>query len=339
MPQSSNVKVYKYKNIAAALAAVLIVLVAVSTSCSARIAEKRNEKASDESSIAADSGSEAEVPEDTLRLTKNYKYVEYKNGTTFNNGLLCTVDKNHSFSGSIMNSDALYGYMFDKNGNQVMSASTTILEGDVKMLKSFNQLCCDFGKKTGLYTLMVNTIQPEQGGEDPRYDEASMGTCLDLMIYDQARGIFDSFTTEGDYAWIAQNCYKYGFVLRGDSRLRYIGYAPAAYIKSENDKGGYDLERFLTDVKGYSFEKPLVFTDENNNDFAFYFVAVDGSNSTTNIPVPLRDDDSEFDYEISGNNDDGYIVCVDLFGNAAFDDYYESHAEESGNDDNVMIIE
>lgn len=316
MPQSTGLRVYKYKNIAAALAILLIIMVAINTSCNSHITNKRSEKKTDANSLSSEGDITADDGSDGLHFTKNYKYEELRNGDSLGNGKLCIINSEHPFTGSVTNTDTLYGYMFDPQGTMIMSASMTDISGDVSMLRNFNELCCDFGKKTGLYTLMVNTIMPDPTAGDPKLSEASLGTCLDLMIYDQAIGVFDAFKTEGDYEWIKYNCYKYGFVIRGESMLRYVGRPVSAYICEQSIEGPYDLDKFEEDIKNYTFEEPLLFTDEDSCQYAFYFVPVDGTNTVTKVPVPLREDDSEYSYEISGNNVDGFIVCVDLIGSA-----------------------
>lgn len=315
MPQSTGVRVYKYKNIAAALAVLLLIMVSINTSCNSHISKKRSENRSAETSAAEDAESSADDEGDTLRLTKNYKYDEVRNGSSLNSGKLCIVSSEHPFTGTVSNTDTLYGYMFDQQGNMCMSASMTDIQGDISTLKNLNAMCCDFGKKTGLYTLMVNSLLPPSDNQ-AKFNEASLGTCVDLMIYDQAIGVFDVFKPEGDYEWIKNNCYKYGFVLRGNNVLRYVGRPVAAYICEQSITAPYDLDTFEQDIKNYTIEKPLLFTDEDSCEYAFYFVPTDGGNTVTNIPVPLREDDSEYGYEVSGNNADGYIVCVDLIGSA-----------------------
>ena len=63
-------------------------------------------------------------------------------------------------------------------------------------------------------------------------------------------------------------------------------------------------------------EKPLTFTAFDDTEYSVYYVAAD-KGSTTNVPVPLDDSNNERPNTISGNNVDGYIVCVNMTENAA----------------------
>ena len=44
------------------------------------------------------------------------------------------------------------------------------------------------------------------------------------------------------------------------------------------------------------------------------------SEKTTNCPVPLNENDEEYEYEISGDNIGGYAVCVKLVSSEEKDD-------------------
>lgn len=54
----------------------------------------------------------------------------------------------------------------------------------------------------------------------------------------------------------------------------------------------------------------------SRSEYSVYYVAAD-KGSTTNVPVPLDDSNNERPNTISGNNVDGYIVCVNMTENAA----------------------
>lgn len=331
MSESNRIKRYKYKNIAAGLAVLLLALVALSTSCSPKASKKSDvstdadtvETTADESTEKSNSGNS--------RLTKNYKFLELQNGTSLNNGWLVQVDASHPFTGQIAAPEALYAFMFDASGEQVLYAGYPSDEAAPEMLKSLNQMASDFVKETKLNTLMVSSMVPEDGSQ--KTDEAFIGSCVDMMLYDPSTGGFGPFSTEDKYAWLPENCYKYGFVMRGESRFRYIGKEAAACLKYMNSgEGTADLEKLWNDIKNYSFESPMYFALDNGAEFAGYFIPQQQDGITTKIPVPTRDDGSEYEHMISGNNTDGYIVFVDLSDNAAFDSYYEQSTESKAPD-------
>jgi D-alanyl-D-alanine carboxypeptidase len=307
MSNLNRIKVYKYKNIAAALAVMLLSLVALSTSCG-KSASDKNAK-SKKSDIAESSVVVTEDKDSGKgRLTKNYKYKEMK---SVGEGLLVQVDSAHPFTGTLGETEALYPYLFTKDGIMLMAAGYPSDEARADMLRQLNNLAVDFKGYCGLDTLMITSLIPDDENA-AKTDEAYIGSCADLMI--NVDGEYKEFTGTEDYAWIPNNCYKYGFVMRGTNRLRYIGKEAAACIRDMGlADGPADFETLLTDIKEYSFEKPLYFTADNGVQYAGYFVPL-SDEATTSIPIPTRSDESELNHFISGNNVDGYIVFVDLSG-------------------------
>ena len=310
MSETTTIKVYKYKNIAAALAVLLLIMVWLSTSFGAKISRKREEKAN--KAVTADSSSaESAETDNGKRLTKSYAYKEFQNGISLNNGLLLQVSSEHPFTGQLTNGEALYSFMFDENGEQVLSASYPSDEGDPNMLKALNFMAADFAKSSGLHTLMVSSMIPEDTAS--KTDESFIGSSVELMIYDSINGTFDNFTGEDEYVWIPNNCYKYGFVMRGTNKLRYIGREAAALIRflGASDSSA-DLEKLQTVIRDYTFEEPMYFSAEDGTEYAAYFVPVEEGTTTTSVPVPTRADESEYPSFISGNSVDGYIVIVNM---------------------------
>lgn len=309
MSDLNRIKVYKYKNIAAALAVMLLSLVALSTSCGNSASGKKvNSKNIDtaESSVVA----EEDKDSGKSRLTKSYRYKEMK---SVGEGLLVQVDSAHPFTGTLGEIEPLYPYLFAKDGKMLMSAAYPNDEALAEMLRQLNNLAVDFKGAYGLDTLMITSLMPDDGSS-VKTDEAFIGSCADLMI--NVNGEYKEFTGTEDYAWIPNNCYKYGFVMRGTNRLRYIGKEAASCIRDMGKADGpADLDTMLADIKDYTFEKPLYFTADNGVEYAGYFVPL-SDGATTSIPVPTRADESDYKTFISGNNVDGYIIFVDLSGEA-----------------------
>ncbi|MBP3269014.1 MAG: D-alanyl-D-alanine carboxypeptidase family protein, partial [Ruminococcus sp.] len=119
----------------------------------------------------------------------------------------------------------------------------------------------------------------------------------------------------GDYAWINENCYKYGFIERYKEdkteltqiqpepwHFRYVGLPHAYYITKNN----LCMEEYISMLSQYVYgEHHLEFTDENGNGYEVYYVPADMGADNTNIPVPAGKK-----YDISGNNIDGFIVTL-----------------------------
>lgn len=132
-----KVKRYKYKNIAAALAILLLIILGISTSCSSKAdsPKKISDSSSNSSAVKADSSSKKAVK----KLTGNYMYVTAKNKTDMVNGDLILVNGDHSFTGTVNNTDTVYSYLFDKNGSQIMSTSSTQLTAKKETFEAFGK--------------------------------------------------------------------------------------------------------------------------------------------------------------------------------------------------------
>ena len=151
---------------------------------------------------------------------------------------------------------------------------------------------------------------------------------------------------QGDYAWIDQNCWKYGIILRYPEdkteitqiqyepwHYRYVGVPHATYITENN----LALEEYIELLRNYTYEGEHLEIQYATNKCEVYFVPSDDANETTYIPVP-----SGKMYEISGNNVDGFIVTVypdidadvnPLSTESVSDTTEESYDEESSEDE------
>ena len=66
----------------------------------------------------------------------------------------------------------------------------------------------------------------------------------------------------------------------------------------------WTLTDYLDEIKSYTVNKPYVYQDGNSTYSVYYVPAAEAG--ATDVPVPLGGD-----YEISGNNTDGFIVLAD----------------------------
>lgn len=120
----------------------------------------------------------------------------------------------------------------------------------------------------------------------------------------------------GDFKWINENSYKYGFIVRYPEdkeditefryepwHFRYVGIPHANYMTKNN----LCLEEYidlLRESYPYSGEH-LEFSDSEGANYEVYFYPSDDAAEVTNVAVP-----SGYRYDISGNNVDGFIVTV-----------------------------
>ncbi len=118
----------------------------------------------------------------------------------------------------------------------------------------------------------------------------------------------------GDYAWLTENAYRYGFILRypsdkneitsvkDENHFRYVGYPHAEYIYKNN----LTLEEYISMLEKTNYNSPLSFTS-GNKDFFIYFSPADMSSSKTEIKVPQG-----YSYSCSGDNVSGFIITATL---------------------------
>ena len=143
------------------------------------------------------------------------------------------------------------------------------------------------------------------------FSEHQTGWCVDLDIDGEAE-----FDGTNEQSWILENCYKYGMVLRYPEdkteitgiqyepwHLRYVGLPHATIMTNE----GMTLEEYTDFLKAYPYDgSHLQITDYNGKIYEIFYYPMDGESDVTLVPIPVG-----LDYEICGNNIDGFIVTVD----------------------------
>lgn len=157
-------------------------------------------------------------------------------------------------------------------------------------------------------------ILDEKGPEiaaKPGYSEHETGYAFDFSEIEN----YD-YQGTGDFAWLNENCYKYGFIVRYSEdkkditkiaaepwHFRYVGIPHAYYIMKNN----LCLEEYTDLIREkYPYEgEHLIFSDDENRSYEVYFVPSDDGSEKTTVPVP-----SGKEYSISGNNIDGFVVTV-----------------------------
>lgn len=221
-----------------------------------------------------------------------------------------------------------------ENYNHTYQITDYAVEANRTTLEHMDDMFADFKAAVGENDLMISCDyrsmelqeqlyeeEIEEKGEEegskwvakPGYSEHQTGYAFDLTLRDED-GIITEFDGQGKYAWIAENCEKYGFIVRYPEEktditgiyhepwhLRYVGIAHACYIKENN----LCLEEYIDAVKSYDVQNPLEYQDCGMNRWCIYYVPAAGG--TTSISVP-----SDKEYEISGNNVDGFIVSVKM---------------------------
>jgi len=139
----------------------------------------------------------------------------------------------------------------------------------------------------------------------PGHSEHHTGLAFDFGII--SGGMVAAFNGTGNTSWFRRNSHEYGFILRylqGKTQItqtshepwhfRYVG-LPHSTIMFENN---WCLEEYIEMLRDYTFEEPFE-AELNDILYAIYFVP------GTEVKIPLN---SEF--ELSGNNIDGFIVTA-----------------------------
>lgn len=252
------------------------------------------------------------------------------------------VDNDKVYQGSliVVNNDTEYKWNDDglKSIIEVRDDDGTdcysVMDNNVKARKAAasaaNSMLKAFNKETGHTDIRIDSAYRSVSEQESIYDSADdkstaskpgysdyhTGYSIDLNIVDDEGNSLD-FDGTGDYEWFGNNSYKYGFVLRfpegkeditGQSyrpwHFRYVGKVHAAYMHEKN----LCLEEYVNELKSYPYDgNHFETTDSDGKRYEIYYFAADTSTAMTSVAVPAG-----YEYSISGNNSDGFIVTVSL---------------------------
>ncbi len=209
------------------------------------------------------------------------------------------------------------------------AADNTILLGDVT-IDALNLMFADFYAQTGKNDVMINSAhrtreqqqsildnkiqqlgKDQQIAQTPGNSEHHTGYGFDISIYPDGGVGARTFTGDGIYSWIYENCHKYGFILRypdGKTEItgiapeswhfRYVGVPHSAYIY-EHD---ITLEEYVSELRIYTENVPLTIDVSETESYSVYYVKK-GDTQITEFNVP-----KETEYFISGDNVGGFVV-------------------------------
>lgn len=263
---------------------------------------------------------------------------------TLDKGNLILVNYEHAYADTdTISPTVLYGKKSDTY--QVSSTNISLLP---IALKALDNLANDFYTETGSGEIIIvsgyRDIASQQSiydsrvasqGEEmaklyvamPGFSEHHTGLAIDMSFYTTAGASVPVEEHEFGY-WIHENCDNYGFVLRyPDDKIditkigyeswhyRYVG-LPHAAIMTEKD---YCLEEYIEYLREYTTSTKLIWVQKDGamaevsptalpkeGSLIYFIPASEGE--TTDIRIPRGNIFNN--YEISGNNVDGYIVTV-----------------------------
>ncbi len=188
----------------------------------------------------------------------------------------------------------------------------------------------------GFYAQNHNTDLRMIGGYRADASDLDFRTGRTLTIGVYPSGASSNFySATGDYAWLAEHAAEYGFIQRYPEEkddyfdeditsrrsavFRYVGIAPAAYITEK----GICLEEFLEEIKAYSIDNMLKVTS-GTAQYGMYYMPASNGSPKTSFSVPA----GNVNYEISGNNMDGFVITIALNAEAADTTQTEPHYED-----------
>ena len=179
--------------------------------------------------------------------------------------------------------------------------------------EKFNEMVKDFYAEKKLTTLWVKEAYTTNIENNANVYANALAVRLNYVTDTETLANASIFDVE-EYKWIYKNAHKYGFVQvtneEGNENIfRYVGLDHAKYIESKNTtKKFYGVNDYLADLKNYTTTKitirsiPTQISEEKTkkiNHFVYY-VPAEG-------PYKLPND-KDFNYVVSSNNADGYIV-------------------------------
>lgn len=230
-------------------------------------------------------------------------------------GTLAVVNVNHPYTFPMGDSDLV-------NVEEKRSSSYTVNSSDIMLdaaaVINLNQFISEFSTLYGKTDIKVDGGYRSKEEQDSKYSNGSSifaggysdyhtGRSVDLYIDDMK----SYYVASGDYAWINENAYKYGFILRYPEgkmdatvinprayTFHYVG-APHSYYMNENK---LCLEEYVEAIKNYPVTSPLTIDTDDDVWTVFYTELSSAGNAVINIP-------SCQEYTISGDNIGGFIIA------------------------------
>lgn len=309
----------------------------------------KQEKASEDTVISSDTDTDAPDGDQALYVSE-------------------MLDNSKVYQGSLILVNNDNKYKWDQEGlipvlDVKDSDCYQVIDGDVKIREEaagpLNQMLKDFSEETGKTDIRVEggyrTVEKQEeihasnsNAAEPGASDYHTGYSIDLDIIAED-GSSLGFDGEGDYAWLISNCYKYGFVVRcpeGKTELtgqdyrpwqfRYVGKVHASYMV----QNGLCLEEYIEKLRNYPYDgsgqkgSHLETIDAEGNSYEIYYYAMDTEMESgfTQAAVP-----STANYTVSGNNSDGFIITINLDGQATSQE--ENKQEEDSQEDSAEKTE
>lgn len=296
----------------------------------------RNINKSDDKAVFLEDKDVTEMQQTEIVTTEPYippVFVEMKN-EDIHKGNLILVNRDWSFDPDA--ADSLVNIYANKSDSYYVNSTSMVLNRE--MVNAINDMLEDFQAETGITDVLANSGYRSFEEQKMLYDsdlemtgmtesklvappgnsEHHTGLAMDFAINDGYS--YPALRNEGEYSWIYENAHKYGMFLRYTEsntsvtgymaeswHFRYVGQPHASIIK----RTGMAYEEYIKFIKDFSFDDPFEYKYDDSTFYRIYYVPADIEIGTTDVPIIYEAiSSSEYSYEISGNNSDGFIVTL-----------------------------
>jgi len=320
MAKTPLYKRLKYQNIfffVVLLAFVIFLIVLIKQSTTNDTSSSSVSDSSSANSVSDNnSGNSSAVQNNTETVLGKIEYTYMKfSESAIHDGTLILISPNYSFSGEApQDCISSYDYMFNDNRDKLFSIRNNEVKARGIALENVKKMMSDFFSLYGSASVvLMNAYNPND-----KTSEMSAGYSVEFF-YHNSDGTYSIFNPIGTYSWIADNAYRYGFIMRypsekatvtgisdGTGVIRYVG-MPHSQIMYKNNMC---LEEYLEFLKDYSYDNAIGYTTDDGKNYAIYYAASEGAE--TNIKIPTDSDSEAYKFTISGNNSDGFIITVSL---------------------------
>lgn len=189
------------------------------------------------------------------------------------------------------------------------SDASVDFRGTKEAVDALNLMMRDFYAEKSDDNLCIKKAYSLSGKDtvDPVFSSAE---AFSLFYYFEYPGVTKSIYGVDKYSWIYNNAHKYGFInvtssqdnsaeegSSGSDIFRYVGVPHATYMKTKK----LSFEGYLEQIKTATPENPIL-VKSGRVTYASYYISKDDQPM-----VP-----AEYEYTVSGNNTDGYIVTVSV---------------------------
>ena len=227
-----------------------------------------------------------------------------------NSGALVIINDEYSADGSAPS--GLVSLL--KNKSEDYSLINESIKLNQEAADALNSMMAAYREETGLTDFVIygtNDTFTGEGSLCPEYfPESVTGNTIDLAVI--AYGSPVPFDGKDAEAWIIDNCYDYGYIVRYPQgkemttghefcpwHLRYVGKPHSALMKEM----GLCLEEYVEFLKNYTYGNALIYSFDDVK-YEIYTSEAVGETASARVPISGN-------YSISGDNIDTYIITVE----------------------------